>query len=123
MEDIAYLLVPFAQIGFGAATIGAIVLGMDETRTKWKAYLVPVVIWGWVLAVVGTAALPVFVKAKYPDPEAAPDWVPLSVPSLLIYGAMLGMIVGSLIGAWRGAGRWKRWRAAPDIAAGASLPE
>jgi len=121
MEDLAYLLVPFAQISFGAATIAAIIFGMDEKRTKWKAYLVPVVIWGWILAVIGTAVVPVVVKMKYNDPETAPAWVPTTIQALLIYGAVLGMTVGSLIGAWHGAGRWKRWRA--EAAAAGSLSQ
>lgn len=113
MEDLAYLLVPFAQIGFGAATIGAIILGMDDKKTKLKSYLVPIVTWGWVFAAIGTAVLPVWIKSKYRDPETAPDWVPLSVPSLLIYGALLGMILGSLIGTLVGFRRWNHWQSIP----------
>lgn len=110
MEDLAYLLVPFAQIAFGAATIGSIILGMDDKKTKLKAYLVPIVIWGWILAAIGTAALPIYIKSTYRDPDTVPNWMPYSVPSLLIYGALIGMTFGTIIGAILGRRRWNRWK-------------
>lgn len=117
MEDIAYLLVPFAQIGFGAATIGAILQGMESQKTRKKAYLVPVVIWGWILGAIGSIVLIVLVKFKYQDADSAPEWMPVSVPSLGIYGALLGVLAGSLLGALLGRRRWNQWQREPATVA------
>lgn len=114
MEDIAYLFVPLAQIAFGAATIGAILLAVDNKRSVYQAFLVPIVGWGWVLAAISTTVFITVVKVKYPDPDNAPEMFRMSTPALSLYGALVGMVIGSLIGVILGVVRWNRWSTSPS---------